>query len=153
MAKILYIFYLSKILEFGDTIIMALRGSYRQISFLHVYHHSSIFLVWWVIIYFAPGGESYFSAALNSGIHVFMYAYYFWSASQPKEVADAPRKKPTWRQPEFYKKYITSSQMTQFCIMMLQASCTSLFVSVFFFFTVTTSPKYSNDFLLFSRVR
>ena len=74
MAKILYIFYLSKILEFGDTVIMALKKNYHQISFLHVYHHSSIFCVWWVIVYFAPGGESYFSAALNSGIHVFMCA-------------------------------------------------------------------------------
>ncbi len=32
------------------------------------------------------------------------------------------KKKPTWRDPDFYKPYITSSQMTQFCIMMFQAS-------------------------------
>ena len=33
---------------------------------LHVYHHASISFSWWMITYTAPGGDAYFSAALNS---------------------------------------------------------------------------------------
>lgn len=52
---------------------------------------------------------AYFSAALNSFIHVIMYGYYFLSALGFKQVS-------------FIKFYITRSQMTQFCMMMIQAS-------------------------------
>jgi hypothetical protein len=38
-------------------IIMVLKRNTRQITFLHVYHHSSIALIWWIIAYHAPGGE------------------------------------------------------------------------------------------------
>ncbi|CAK9857559.1 unnamed protein product [Sphagnum jensenii] len=80
MAILVYMFYMSKYVEFMDTIIMVLKRNTRQITFLHVYHHSSIALIWWIIAYHAPGGEAYFSAALNSGVHVFMYLYYFLAA-------------------------------------------------------------------------
>ena len=33
---------------------------------LHVYHHATISFIWWMITYTAPGGDAYFSAALNS---------------------------------------------------------------------------------------
>ena len=37
-----WIFLLTKFFELQDTIIMALRKSFRQITFLHVFHHMSI---------------------------------------------------------------------------------------------------------------
>ncbi|KAJ3109860.1 hypothetical protein HDU97_000090 [Phlyctochytrium planicorne] len=109
MAKMVWLFYVSKIFEFTDTVIMILKKNNRQISFLHVYHHSSIFVIWWVVCYVAPGGESYFSAILNSFIHVVMYGYYFLSSMGVSAVS-------------FVKKYITLMQMTQFCCMMAQAT-------------------------------
>lgn len=42
---ILYVFYLSKILDFMDTVFIILEKKWKQLSFLHVYHHTSIFLV------------------------------------------------------------------------------------------------------------
>lgn len=42
---ILYVFYLSKILDFLDTVFIILEKRFTQLSFLHVYHHTSIFLV------------------------------------------------------------------------------------------------------------
>ena len=66
MAKYVWLFYVSKIFEFTDTIIMVLKKNDRQITFLHVYHHFSIFMIWWLVTFVAPNGESYFSAALNS---------------------------------------------------------------------------------------
>ncbi|KAF9363858.1 hypothetical protein BGX34_003141 [Mortierella sp. NVP85] len=109
MAKMVWLFYFSKIMEFIDTMIMVFKKNNRQISFLHVYHHASIFTIWWLVTFVAPNGEAYFSAALNSFIHVIMYGYYFLSALGFKQVA-------------FIKFYITRSQMTQFCLMMIQAT-------------------------------
>jgi len=118
MARIIWIFYVSKVAEFGDTIIMALKKNFHQISFLHVYHHTSIFFIWWIITKYAPGGEAYFSAALNSFIHVLMYGYYLWSSLAPK--LDKSQR-PTPCQPAFYRKYITRMQLLQFCTMLVQS--------------------------------
>ena len=45
VAFILYVFYLSKILDFMDTVFIIAEKRWEQLSFLHVYHHTSIFLV------------------------------------------------------------------------------------------------------------
>ncbi|KAG0195576.1 hypothetical protein BGX28_001063, partial [Mortierella sp. GBA30] len=57
MAKMIWLFYFSKIMEFVDTMIMVLKKNNRQISFLHVYHHCSIFTIWWLVTFVAPNGE------------------------------------------------------------------------------------------------
>lgn len=36
---------------------MILRKKDNQISFLHVYHHSSIFIIWWIVMSYMPGGQ------------------------------------------------------------------------------------------------
>jgi len=107
LAQVLWIFFFSKIIEFVDTWIMVLKKNDRQISFLHVYHHGTIFIIWWAVIYYAPGGESYFSAAQNSFVHVLMYTYYFMATLK----ISVP-----------YKPYITQIQMTQFILNFVQAT-------------------------------
>lgn len=47
IAWALYIFFVSKIFEFLDTVFMALKKKDNQISFLHMYHHISMPLLWW----------------------------------------------------------------------------------------------------------
>jgi len=107
MARIVWIFYASKILEFGDTLIMVLKKSDRQISFLHVYHHTTIFSIWWAVTKWGPGGEAYFSVILNSLVHVVMYSYYLSTTiGVPLNIV---------------KPYITSMQMFQFTLMMIQS--------------------------------
>lgn len=108
MAKYTWLFYVSKIAEFMDTYIMVLKKNTRQITFLHVYHHCSIFVIWWVVVYIAPNGETYFSAALNSAVHIVMYGYYL------STTLSIPIR--------FIKRYITLFQMTQFTMMMIQAT-------------------------------
>jgi len=108
MAQIVYIFYMSKSYEFVDTVCMLLKKKFNQVSFLHVYHHSTIFFIWWVIAKYAPGGDAYFSVILNSFVHVVMYAYYLFSTlgfSFQKAL----------------KPYITTLQMTQFVAMLIQS--------------------------------
>eukprot|EP01108_Squamamoeba_japonica_P001992 TRINITY_DN1905_c0_g3_i2.p1 TRINITY_DN1905_c0_g3~~TRINITY_DN1905_c0_g3_i2.p1 ORF type:complete len:293 (-),score=93.36 TRINITY_DN1905_c0_g3_i2:100-936(-) len=101
LANVLYIFYLSKAYEMIDTMLMCLRKKTAQVSFLHVYHHLMTFLLWWIGIYFVPGGDSYMSAMINCFVHVVMYSYYFFSALGFR----------VW-----FKKYITQMQLIQFFI-------------------------------------
>ncbi|KAG6557711.1 hypothetical protein Mapa_000476 [Marchantia paleacea] len=114
MGHLLYIFYMSKYIEFMDTVIMILKRNTRQITVLHVYHHASISFIWWIIAYHAPGGEAYFSAALNSGVHVLMYLYYLLAATLGKN--EKSRRKYLW-----WGKYLTQLQMFQFVLNMIQA--------------------------------
>lgn len=96
-------YWVSKYVELLDTVYMILRHKKRQISFLHVWHHSSITLL-------ADWGYHYLTKAafanilaLNAAIHVVMYGYYALSAANPlREFA--------------WKKHITQMQMTQFVI-------------------------------------
>lgn len=108
LARVLWIHYVSKAYEFVDTMIMVLKKNNRQISFLHVYHHATTFFpVWWSVIRYGPGGESWFCCALNSFIHVMMYGYYFVSTFGFKA--------------KFMKPFVTYSQMTQFLLFISQA--------------------------------
>eukprot|EP00158_Paraphelidium_tribonemae_P008032 Partr_v1_DN28443_c1_g1_i1_m42239 putative elongation of very long chain fatty acids protein len=111
LAKFLWLFYFSKPFEFVDTLIMVAKMNFRQISFLHVYHHCSVFAVQWFIAYMGPSSEAYFCAVLNSLIHVVMYSYYLCTSLG---VAG--------RLTRAVKPMITMAQMTQFCAMMTQAT-------------------------------
>ncbi|TPX38795.1 very-long-chain 3-oxoacyl-CoA synthase [Synchytrium endobioticum] len=92
---------------------MVLKKNARQISFLHLYHHVSVLLVWWLVTYVAPGGDAYFSACLNSVVHVVMYGYYLLASLNVAAVA-------------VVKPYITVLQMTQFGLMLVQATYDSV---------------------------
>lgn len=95
----IWVHYTNKYLEFMDTYFMVLRGKMDQVSFLHVYHHTTIAWAWWYGLKSFPGGDSYFGALLNSMIHVMMYSYY----------ALALLKIPCpW------KRYLTQAQLLQF---------------------------------------
>eukprot|EP01127_Copromyxa_protea_P017559 TRINITY_DN5372_c0_g1_i1.p1 TRINITY_DN5372_c0_g1~~TRINITY_DN5372_c0_g1_i1.p1 ORF type:complete len:158 (-),score=21.66 TRINITY_DN5372_c0_g1_i1:77-493(-) len=48
LSRVLYVFYLSKFVEFIDTIIMVLRKRNNQVTFLHLYHHFSMPCLWWI---------------------------------------------------------------------------------------------------------
>lgn len=54
----LWVFYLSKILDFTDTYIIIHRKNWNQLSFLHVYHHvvraSVVFVGSWCVWWWSP---------------------------------------------------------------------------------------------------
>lgn len=106
MAKILWLFYTSKILDFMDTVFIVLGKKWKQLSFLHVYHHTTIFLFYWLNVYVNYDGDIYLTIVLNGLIHTVMYTYYFVSLHTDK----------IW-----WKKYLTLCQMIQFCCMITQA--------------------------------
>ena len=98
-------YYASKGIEFADTIFFILRKKDRQLTFLHKYHHSSMFIVWWTAVRFVPGGSAIIPIVVNSLVHVLMYAYYGLTALGP-----AVQKYLWW------KRYLTMIQLIQFFI-------------------------------------
>lgn len=111
IIRVLWWYYFSKLIEFMDTFFFILRKNNHQITFLHIYHHASMFNIWWFVMNWVPCGHSYFGASLNSFIHVLMYSYYGLSAI------------PAMRPYLWWKKYITQGQLIQFVITMAQTSC------------------------------
>jgi hypothetical protein len=107
MADFLWLFYASKVYEFLDTVIMALRKKEDQITLLHVYHHASIFIVWWMNVYYFPYGDAYFAPVYNCIVHVLMYSYYLASSFQI---------------PCPWKSYLTMFQIGQFVFFVLQGA-------------------------------
>lgn len=55
MLNLCYIYYLSKLTEFADTVFFVLRKKSSQITWLHVYHHSVTPLETWVLVKFLAG--------------------------------------------------------------------------------------------------
>lgn len=106
LAMLVWLFYASKIVELGDTFIMVVRGKLGQVTALHVYHHSSVLIAWWVASKFCPGGDVYIPALINSFGHVLMYTYYLLN---------------TLGVDCWWKKHITQLQLIQFVFFMIHA--------------------------------
>ncbi|KAK6626398.1 hypothetical protein RUM43_006709 [Polyplax serrata] len=103
IANAVWWYYFSKLLEFCDTFFFILRKKEKQLTFLHVYHHSTMFSLWWIGIKWVPSGSTFLPAMVNSCIHVLMYTYYALSALGPAVA------KFLW-----WKKYLTILQLIQF---------------------------------------
>jgi elongation of very long chain fatty acids protein 4 len=76
MAWLIYVYYLSKALDFTDTVFMVVRKKADQASLLHVYHHVMMFPIWWTCVRWCAGGDGIFGPILNTFIHFIMYTYY-----------------------------------------------------------------------------
>jgi len=157
MAYFVWVFFVSKLYEFLDTFVMLLKGNTKQVSVLHVYHHGTISLIWWIIAYRAPGGDAYFSAAMNSTVHVFMYLYYFLAAALGKN--PKARSRYLW-----WGKHLTQLQMFQFFLNLCQAyyilHVKPLYVTflarVLFYYMITLLVLFGNFYVqkhLFARKR
>ncbi|KAJ8984866.1 hypothetical protein NQ317_002705 [Molorchus minor] len=109
IANAVWWYYFSKLLEFCDTFFFILRKKDRQLTFLHVYHHSTMFGLWWIGIKWVPSGSTFLPAMVNSAIHVLMYSYYGLATLGP-----------TISRYLWWKKYLTILQLIQFtCALIL----------------------------------
>lgn len=112
----MYVHYLSKYLDFFDTWIMILKQNFRQLSFLHVFHHSSILMVWGYLLQVGQGnGTAYYGAFLNSIIHFIMYSHYLWTSFGYKNP---------------FKKMVTYSQLIQFFMCIIHSISAVLYEEV-----------------------
>ncbi|EDV40517.1 uncharacterized protein Dana_GF10549 [Drosophila ananassae] len=96
-------FYISKVFEFADTAFFILRHKWSQLSFLHVYHHSSMFCITWAVVKWMPSGSAFLPALINCFIHIIMYGYYAASTLGPRV------QRFLW-----WKRYLTGLQLIQF---------------------------------------
>jgi elongation of very long chain fatty acids protein 4 len=92
--------YVTKYLDLFDTLFIALRKSTRQLTFLHVYHHVSILMVWeYIVECNVHNGTGATPAMINSFVHAVMYFHYLLQSFDIKHK---------------YKHWITRIQIAQF---------------------------------------
>jgi len=112
-----YIYFINKMVDLVDTIFFVLRKSYKQITFLHVYHHMvMVYGVYWVVRFSGVGGQFFTMALFNTFVHSVMYFYYMISAIY------TGLKRNSW-----WKKYITKIQIIQF----VSVASHSIYILVF----------------------
>lgn len=98
----IWVYFAAKVSELLDTVFFILRKKDKQVTFLHVYHHSIMVIGTWGFFKYSPSHTGVFIGFLNSLVHVFMYTYYGLSALGPNMA-----KYLTW------KKYMTSFQLVR----------------------------------------
>ncbi|XP_044726990.1 elongation of very long chain fatty acids protein 7-like [Chrysoperla carnea] len=111
IARGVYIYFLAKMSELLDTVFFVLRKRDRQITFLHMYHHTVMPMISWGCTKYYPGGHGTFIGFINSFVHIIMYTYYMFAAMGPQY------QKYLW-----WKRYITTLQMLQFCISFIHSA-------------------------------
>lgn len=108
LASVIYVHYVSKAYEFVDTWLMIAKKKKNQQTFLHIYHHATVFFpTWYWNTLFAPGGDAYFCCFLNSLVHVFMYSHYL--------IANLGYRSPI-------RRFITTFQLIQFVLFIGQSA-------------------------------
>ena len=71
---------LIKFVDLIETVLFILRKKNNQVSFLHVFHHSSILYVCYLTLKYYPGAPFTYPTSLNSLVHVIVYSYYLMSS-------------------------------------------------------------------------
>ncbi|CAE8615478.1 unnamed protein product [Polarella glacialis] len=107
LAQVFWVFYAQKFWEFLDTWFFIARKSFRQVTFLHVFHHCSINLVVGLILPFEFNGDMYLPILLNAAVHVLMYSHYLVSALGL---------------PTPWRPFLTSLQLLQFMLIATQSA-------------------------------
>lgn len=80
-------FYISKIIEFGDTIVLLFLN--RRIILLQWYHHLTTM---WYVFYglFRRSYTSFWFMYINTAVHMLMYTYYFFQFRERKYITIRP---------------------------------------------------------------
>lgn len=108
IAEGCYLYFLAKLTELLDTVFFVLRKKDRQVSFLHLYHHTVMPIVSWGCVKFMPGGHGTFIGFVNSFVHIPMYAYYMLTAMGYTHL--------------WWKPLVTRLQLAQFCVTFLHSA-------------------------------
>ncbi|XP_042240846.1 elongation of very long chain fatty acids protein 7-like [Homarus americanus] len=110
MMHVSFWYYISKLVDFMDTVFFVLNKKYKHISVLHVVHHSVMSICMWYNTLYQPGGQTTFMAFANATVHALMYTYYLLAAMGPRL-----RPSVSW------KMCLTCVQIVQFVIVLLHS--------------------------------
>lgn len=145
LVHVNWLFFISKIIELADTVFFILRKKDNQVTFLHVYHHATMILNWWMACKYLPVGQCFFVGMINSGIHSLMYIYYGLAACGPS------MQKYLW-----WKKHMTTLQLIQFIAVITHTSYNKfirtdcdypfLYNSIVFYYTWSMVVLFSHFF-------
>ncbi len=103
LRPFMILYWQTKIFELLDTVFMILRHRSRQVSFLHVYHHSTMLLLTDYTCHNTTWPCICFMYCNNAIIHIILYFYYGITAWYPN-----------WNIP--WKHRLTEMQLFQFAI-------------------------------------
>lgn len=95
---------LSRYFDFFDSVFFVCRKKFDHLSVLHVAHHTLVPIIVWFAGKLEPTPMILFAGYINLPIHVIMYSYYCLSTF------------PNLRKYLWWKKYLTTIQIIQFCI-------------------------------------
>ncbi|KAK9875216.1 hypothetical protein WA026_006005 [Henosepilachna vigintioctopunctata] len=104
---IFYWYHLLKISDILDTIFFILKKNNRQISHLHIYHHSLMIIFSWMGLKFVAGGQSLSILFANTFVHGVMYSYYLLTAIDVR-----------YKENKAIKKLVTQIQIGQFVLLL-----------------------------------
>ncbi|XP_023017630.1 very long chain fatty acid elongase AAEL008004 [Leptinotarsa decemlineata] len=96
-------FFWLKMFDCLETVFFVLRKSFRQVSFLHLYHHSGMVIALWLATRSYGGGHSLIIGALNTIVHAVMFFYYLLTSIDP-----------SWKKSIAFKRSLTQMQIVQF---------------------------------------
>ncbi|CAG9863872.1 unnamed protein product [Phyllotreta striolata] len=118
-------FFALKCLDCVETVFFVLRKSYRQISFLHVYHHCGMVLLGWIAFKYQAGDAQIHVAIINCFIHAVMFVYYLLTSIDPE-----------WKKNLLMKKSLTTMQLIQFM----------MFIVIYTYVIITKCPTFPMPF-------
>ena len=98
-----YTYYISKYIDFLDTIYFVLRKKDTHVTGLHVFHHTMMPFWCYIFFKFSTYTNNGFIPLINAGVHTVMYTYYALAALGPH------MQKYLW-----WKHWITILQLVQF---------------------------------------
>lgn len=114
-----WIFYMSKYIDFLDTVYFVLRKKTSHVTGLHVFHHAVMPILCFLFMKLTIYSNTAIIPLINSFVHSVMYTYYAIAALGPH------MQKYLW-----WKHYITILQLTQFVLcgvhalyMLLNSGC------------------------------
>ena len=123
-------FYLAKLIEFLNTVFLILRKRLYRLTYLHIFHHATIFPLWWIGVNFYTDGITAVSVILNSKIHIIMYIHYILSLFGDRF------KRFIW-----WKRYLAKFQVLQYYILII-LSLYMLYVPYTCFYRVSEKVLY-----------
>jgi len=95
----MYVYYLSKYVEYFDTVFIVLRRS--ELRFIHTYHHVITMMITYYSLFCEATGP-WLIISLNTFVHIVMYYYYMLVTLDVKDIP--------------WKNSLTDIQLTQFVL-------------------------------------
>lgn len=93
--------------EYFETLFYVLRKKQSQVTFLHVFHHIAVTFLLWVYGKYGLEKNGGFVIAVNSAVHVVMYAYFIFSSYEA-----------TRKTAEKFKQHMTMFQIIQLLVLL-----------------------------------